>query len=573
MISAVLVEWKDNNGRPPNHKMSSSKDGKIEILVKDETSGEDIQSSFINGNKTNKNRLKKFLKTFQRKPKHVGGDDLEGNNELEHTIKPRHTMMITLGTGIGTGLLVGTGAVLSQSGPLGLIIGYVVSSVMVYLILQSAGELGIVYCNVVGNFTRYSSILIDPAFEFAISIIYTFQWLTVFPLQLVTSAMVIDWWHPGIDLDWFVFFVYIFVVVINLCGARGYVEAEFGFNICKILMMLGFIILGIVIITGGAGTSGYIGGKYWLDPGLFAHGFKGVATVFCYAAFSYGGVETVILTAAEQENPLKSIPRATKIVVVRILLIYLFSLIIICFLVPSDNLMLMGSGGGTGDDNSSSTSSSPFVIALELHGIKVIPHIINAVILISVVSVANSALYATPRLLLSLAQEGIIPHWFEYIDNMGRPLYCMILVCLFGSLGFIATSNAREEVFLWLLSISGLGQIFIWMSICLCHIRFRYVLKAQGFDIKKTNFYKSQTGVWGSVIALIISLFILVCQFWVALFPIRENSHANVKTFFQNYLAFPVVMVAYLGYKLYHKDWRLLIKSGEVTLPGTIYQD
>lgn len=543
-----------------------SKEGNIEVLIKDETSGEDILSQNDDYELTsNSNVFKRFAKTFERKQKKGLDGDLEDNNELDQVIKPYHTVMITLGTGIGTGLLVGTGSVLSQSGPLGLIIGYVVSSFMVYLVLQSAGELGIVYSNVVGNFSRYASLLIGPGFGFAISIIYTFQWLTVFPLQLVTSAMVIDWWKPGVNLDLFVFFVYIFVVAINLCGARGYVEAEFAFNICKILMMIGFIILGIVIITGGAGSTGYIGGKYWNNPGLFAHGFKGVATVFCFAAFSYGGVETVILTAAEQENPMKSIPRATKVVVFRILLIYLFSLIIVCFLVPYNNSMLMGSGGV------SSSSSSPFVIAVELHGIKVVPHLINAVILISVISVANSALYATPRLLLSLAQEGIIPHWFEYIDNMGRPLYCMLLVCAVGCLGFIATSDAREEMFIWLLSIGGLGQIYIWMSICLCHIRFRYVLKAQNIDINDTTFYKSQTGVIGSVVALLIALFVLVCQFWVALFPVGGDGHADVKNFFENYLAFPVVLAAYVGYKVYHKDWRLIIKSEDVLLPDTIF--
>lgn len=512
-----------------------------------------------------------FIKSFKRRKSKY---DLENNdNELEHNIKQRHTIMISLGTGIGTGLLVGTGKVLSQSGPLGLMIGYIVSSVMVYLIIQSAGELGVVYCRVVGNFTRYPSILVDPAFGFAISIIYTFQWMTVLPLQLVTSAMVIEWWKVSINLDWFVLIIFLCVITINLGGAKGYVEAEFIFNICKILMICGFIILGIIIIAGGVGTSGYLGDKYWKDPGLFANGFKGVSVVFCYAAFSYGGVETVILTAAEQKIPEKSIPSATKVIIIRILLIYLLTLVIICFLVPYNDPELMGSVSST-SGSSTVTTSSPFVIAIESHGIKIIPHVINSVILIAVISVANCSLYAAPRLLLSLSQEGILPKVLQYIDRRGRPLICFAIVTVFGCLGFVATSDKREEVFIWLLSVSGLSQIFIWMSMCVSHIRFRYILYRQKKlsmispeQILEYERYKSKTDVWGSIVALLISILILGFQFWVALFPIDGKNGADLKNFCQNYLAGPIVIVTYIGYKIYLRQWQLFIPIKDVVLP------
>ncbi|KAK5780046.1 hypothetical protein RI543_002586 [Arxiozyma heterogenica] len=474
-----------------------------------------------------------FIKSFKKRN---SNNDLEKNSdELEHIIKQRHTVMISLGTGIGTGLLVGTGKVLSQSGPLGLMIGYIVSSIMVYLIIQSAGELGVVYCRMVGNFTRYPSLLVDPAFGFAISIIYTFQWITVLPLQLVTAAMVVEWWEVSINLDWFVLIIFLCVILINLGGAKGYVEAEFIFNICKILMICGFIILGIIIIAGGVGTSGYLGNKYWKDPGLFANGFKGVSVVFCYAAFSYGGVETVILTAAEQKNPEISIPRATKVIIIRILLIYLLTLVIICFLVPYNDPKLMGS-----------VSSS----------------------------MANSSLYAAPRLLLSLSQEGILPKTLQYIDQRGRPLICFTIVIIFGCLGFVATSDKREEVFIWLLSVSGLSQIFIWMSMCASHIRFRYILHEQKRlfmvseqQILEYDRYKSKTDVWGSIIALLISILILGCQFWVALFPIDGENGVDLKNFCQNYLAGPIVIVTYIGYKIYLRQWQLFIPIEDVVLP------
>ncbi|CCK72302.1 amino acid transporter TAT1 KNAG_0J02210 [Huiozyma naganishii CBS 8797] len=499
-----------------------------------------------------------FLDSFKRKEHDdsTAGDE----NDLNKAIRSRHLIMISLGTGIGTGLLVGTGSVLSQSGPLGLIIGYIVSSLMVFLIIQAAGELGIVYSNVVGNFTRYPTILVDPAFGFAISFLYTIQWMIVLPLQLVTAAMTIQFWNVGVNLDVFVLASFVVVVLINLGGARGYVEAEFFCNLCKIVMLTGFVILGIIITAGGIpnGPDGYIGGKYWRNPGLFANGFKGVCSVFCYAAFSYGGVETLVLSAAEQKNPLKSIPSATKKVMYRILFIYLLSLIIVCFLVPYTSPDLMGSSG-------SGSHSSPFVIAIASHGVSVVPHLINAVILISVLSVANSALYVAPRLLLSLAQGGSAPKFLNYIDKRGRPTTCTLVVVLFGMIGFVAASDKREVVFTWLLSISGLGQIFIWISICVSHIRFRDAMRVQGHPLTEIA-YKAQTGYWGSYVAIALALFVLVCQFWVAIAPVGAHGKLDATNFFQNYLAFPVVLCAYLGFKVYYKQWQLLIPADKIEL-------
>ena len=96
--------------------------------------------------------------------------------------------------------------------------------------------------------------------------------------------------------------------LIQIFGVRGYGEVEFILSMIKIAACAGFIILGIVINCGGAGNQGYLGAKYWHDPGAFANGFNGFAGVFVVAAFAFGGTELVGLAAAESENPVKSLP-------------------------------------------------------------------------------------------------------------------------------------------------------------------------------------------------------------------------------------------------------------------------
>lgn len=545
------------------HERTHSEKQKRDFTItekQDEVSGQTAEPRRTDSKSILQRKCKEFFDSFKRQLPPDRNSELESQekNNLTKSIKSRHLVMLSLGTGIGTGLLVGNGQVLGTAGPAGLVLGYGIASIMLYCIIQAAGELGLCYAGLTGNYTRYPSILVDPSLGFAVSVVYTIQWLTVLPLQLVTAAMTVKYWTSA-NADIFVAVVFVFVIVINLFGSRGYAEAEFIFNSCKILMVIGFVILAIIINCGGAGDRRYIGAEYWRNPGPFAHGFKGVCTVFCYAAFSYGGIEVLLLSAAEQENPTKSIPNACKKVVYRILLIYMLTTILVCFLVPYNSDELLGSS------DSSGSHASPFVIAVASHGVKVVPHFINAVILISVISVANSSLYSGPRLLLSLAEQGVLPKCLAYVDRNGRPLLCFFVSLVFGCIGFVATSDAEEQVFTWLLAISSLSQLFIWMSMSLSHIRFRDAMAKQGRSMNEVG-YKAQTGYWGSWLAVLIAIFFLVCQFWVAIAPVNEHGKLNVKVFFQNYLAMPIVLFAYFGHKIYFKSWSFWIPAEKIDL-------
>lgn len=82
-------------------------------------------------------------------------------------------------------------------------------------------------------------------------------------------------------------------------------------------------ILGVVINCAGTPDSGYIGGRYWADPGAFNGGFKGFANILVTAAFSFAGTELVGLAAAETANPSRALPTAIKQVFWRIAVVCL----------------------------------------------------------------------------------------------------------------------------------------------------------------------------------------------------------------------------------------------------------
>lgn len=494
----------------------------------------------------------KFQDSFKRQEVQHGD---EGKN-LAKGISKRHLTLMALVTGVGTGLLVGSGKVLHVSGPLFLIIGYAIVGSFLYPTLQAAGELAVNYSDLSGGYNNYPRKFIDESVAFAVTWNYCIQWLSVIAVELVTAAMTIKYWDTNqlINPDVWVAIFFAVILVINFIGAKGYGEGEFIIGCIKVMMIVGFIIMGIVVNVGGGPNHEYIGGKYWRDPGYYTN-FKGLCSVFVTGAFSLGQSEFVALSAAEQSNPRKAIPAACKLIFWRILILFLGSLTIVGLLVPynSDKLMASGESG-----------TSPFVLSAKLHGVTAVPSIINAVILLSVTSVASSALYSSSRTLQSLADQGFAPKYFNYIDKAGRPLRALIVCSIIGLFSFIAAYNKEEEVFTWLLSISGLSQIFTWDIICVSHVRFRQALRYNGISTDALG-YVASTGVWGSIYAIVWHWLILVAQFWIALFPVGSGK-PDAENFFQNYLAACVLLFFYIGHKVLTKNWKFFIRIKDIDI-------
>ncbi|RGP74788.1 aat family amino acid transporter [Fusarium sporotrichioides] len=352
------------------------------------------------------------------------------------------------------------------------------------------------------------------------------------------------------------------IVVINLFGVKTYGEAEFIFSLVKITAIVGFILLAIVINIGGEPEGQYIGGMYWRDPGAFKNGFKGFCSVLVTSAFSFTGTELIGLAAAETANPRKSLPTAIKQVFWRIMIFYLVALLLVGLLVPSDDKRLVGG------DNVADATASPFVIAIEKAGTSLLPGIMNAIILIAVISVGNSAVFGSSRTLAALAEQSHAPQIFAYVDRQGRPLMAILFASCIGFLAFLADVNSHDAIFNWLLSISALSTLFTWGSICLCYIRFRAAWSYNAHTIEQLPF-KSHVGVAGAWVALIGYILVLVSQVWIAASPvyapdIDDGPSGVAQNFFLKVLAIPIILLFYVCHKVWYRTQVVRLEEMDV---------
>ncbi len=175
--------------------------------------------------------------------------------------------------------------------------------------------------------------------------------------------------------------------------------------------------------------------------------------------------------------------------------------------------------------------------------------------MISVLSVGNSAIYGSSRTLAALAEQRQAPAFLAYIDRKGRPLYAIIIASVLGFLAYLAATHKQQDAFNWMLALSGLSSIFTWASICLAHIRFRHAWELQGHSLDELAF-RSPVGTIGSWIGFTFNMLVLIAQFWTAFSPVGFQSMSvkeRIVSFFQAYLAAPLVVLMYIGYKIFMK--------------------
>lgn len=475
---------------------------------------------------------------------------------LNRGLKSRHLTMISLGGTIGTGLLLASGNSIAEAGPGGALLAYGLIGIMVFFLMTSLGEMA-AYMPVAGSFSTYATKFIDPALGFALGWNYWYNWAITIAAEIAAVSIVMKYWFPDTaSWIWSVAFLAI-IFLLNYVSVKTFGESEYWFAFIKvatIIIFLGVSVLMIFGILGGKAPVGFT--NFFVGDGPFHGGFFATLGIFLAAGFSFQGTELLGVAAGETKDPGKSIPKAIKQVFWRILLFYILAILAIGLLIPYTDARLINDG--------ETVTTSPFTLVFENAGIAFAASIMNAVVLTAILSAGNSGLYASSRMLWDLAMEGKAPKIFKKLNKQGVPFVALITTVIVASLSFL-TSVFGEQVYIWLLSASGMCGFIAWLGIAASHYRFRKAMAAQGKNLDEVLPYKSRFFPFGPIFAFLLCAFIVVGQSYFAF----QGGEIDWYELTISYIGLPIFFVLWFGYKIKHKT--KVVKLTEADVEPTKY--
>ncbi|RRN74067.1 amino acid permease [Peribacillus simplex] len=466
---------------------------------------------------------------------------------VKRKLKARHMTMIAIGGSIGTGLFLASGATIQSAGPGGALAAYACIGIMVYFLMTSLGEMA-TYMPVSGSFSTYATRFVDPAFGFALGWNYWFNWAVTLAVEIAAAAIIMKFWLPDVpSLIWSALFLGI-VFTLNALSIKSYGESEYWFALIKVVAIIFFIIIGLLTILGVFGGKVIGFENFTMGEAPFKGGFLSIISIFLIAGFSFQGTELVGIAAGESENPEKNVPNAIRQVFWRILLFYIGAILILGLLIPYTSPSLLN-----GDVEN--ISVSPFTLVFERAGFAFAASVMNAVVLTSLLSAGNSGLYASTRMLWSMAKDNQAPKFLAKVNHRGIPMNALILTALIGGLAFL-TSIFGDHVFTWLLNASGLTGFIAWIGIAISHYRFRRAYVAQGGDINELK-YKAKWFPFGPILSFVLCMGVIAGQNYEAFLSGSIDWYGIAVS----YIGLPLFLAIWLGYKIYHKTKLISLKD------------
>jgi len=381
------------------------------------------------------------------------------SGEMQRGLKNRHLQLIAIGGAIGTGLFMGSGKLVSVSGP-SIIFVYAIIGFFVFLIMRMLGELLLSNLHY-KTFGDIAKDFLGPWAGFFVSWNYWFSWVVACVADIIAIVAYTQFFWEDVPLWLPAVAAGALLLLLNLQPVRWFGEMEFWFAIIKIVAILSLIAVGGVLIFTGFTHDGFQASitHIWDQGGLFPMGLSGFVLGFQMGVFSFIGVELVGTAAAEAENPRRNLPKAINSIVVRILVFYVLSLAVIMSISPWTAL---------------EAGKSPFVETFLVAGFMPAALVINLVVLSSAASSANSGVYSGTRMIFGLAKDGHAPAKIAFTDSRGVPRRAVFAttVLLFSAVPLLYAGENVAAAFDFVSTMCATMVLFTWGSIVASYIAF-----------------------------------------------------------------------------------------------------
>ena len=325
--------------------------------------------------------------------------------------------------------------------------------------LRALGEL-VLHRPSSGSFVSYAREFYGEKAAFVAGWMYWFNWAMTAIVDITAIATYMHYWSTfSAAPQWLLALIALVVVLgLNLVSVRIFGEMEFWFALIKVVALTAFLVVGIVFLAGRFPIDGQATGLSVVSDngGWFPVGAVPLVVVISGVVFAYAAVELVGTAAGETENPEKIMPRAINTVIVRIVVFYCGSLILLGLLLPY---------------TAYSAKESPFVTFFSKLGVPGAGDVMNFVVLTSALSSLNAGLYSTGRIVRSMAQNGSAPRFAVKLNKGGVPFGGIAITGVVAVLGVVLNYLAPGRAFEIVLNASALGIVSSWGTIVLCQLR------------------------------------------------------------------------------------------------------
>ncbi|MGA7130847.1 MAG: amino acid permease [Mycobacterium sp.] len=380
---------------------------------------------------------------------------MSGASPLVRGLSQRQLNMIALGGVIGAGLFVGSGVIIGETGP-GAFITYAVCGVLVVLVMRMLGEMATANPST-GSFADYARQALGGWAGFSVGWLYWYFWVVVVGFEAIAGGAVLSYWINA-PLWLLSLILMVGMTATNLVSVAAFGEFEFWFAGIKVAAIVVFLGLGSLFVLGAWPRHSIDFSNLTAHGGFFPNGVGTVFGAVSVVISAMVGAEVATIAAAETADPERAVARATKSVVVRIVIFYLGSVFLLAVIVPW---------------NAHKPGISPYVAALREMGIPAAGHIMNAVVLTAVLSCLNSGLYTASRMLFVLAARHEAPVELVKVGRRGVPYVAIVCSSIVGFLCVVMAWIAPGAVFVFLLKSSGSLVLSVYLLIALSQIVLR----------------------------------------------------------------------------------------------------
>jgi len=387
----------------------------------------------------------------------IATDAASASSRLSKSLRARHLVMISIGGIIGGGLFVGSSGAIATIGP-AVILSYITAGIVVYAVIRILARMALDQPGL-GSFTEYVRRSLGNGAGFVTGWLYWWFWVVVVAFEALVGASTVQAWLPMFETWQIGLALMTILTAVNLASARSYGEFEFWFASIKVAAIVAFIVVAAAWLM-GVGNSASPGLGHLTAHGGFApFGWAATLTGVTTVIFSLVGGEIVTVAAAESSESNSAMSRLAATVVLRILLFYVISIVLVLCVVPWTDF---------------TPKSSTFAVALVRIGIPGAATIMNVIVLTAVLSCLNSGVYVTARVLFAMADKGDAPRWLVAVNRRQVPARAILLGSAFGFIVMLINWVAPEKVWLFLLNSSGALMMFTYMFVAVAHFWFPY---------------------------------------------------------------------------------------------------